>query len=195
MGSSQKKKELGKKKYKKSPLTGTQGLWVQKRPVVLFLLGFVVLIILFYVFWTSYFYKHQIEPQLLSLYAKISGFLLTLSGIETRTTGEALCSATFSFSVVRGCDGIEAMALFVSALLVFPAKWLHKLKGLIFGVAILFAINLLRIISLFLTGIYFPKAFEFMHVEFWQVFFILLAIGLWLFWIKWSGKEGADVAK
>lgn len=57
----------------------------------------------------------------------------------------------------------------------------------------LFALNVGRIVSLFLTGIYFPKAFNVMHVEVWQVLFIIFAIGLWIFWIKWTKKRSSMV--
>jgi len=63
-----------------------------------------------------------------------------------------------------------------------------KLVGFFIGIAVLFTFNILRVVSLFFTGVYFPKAFDFMHVEVWQVLFILFAIGLWIFWIKWTRK-------
>ena len=81
------------------------------------------------------------------------------------------------------------LALFAAALLSFPARWKSKLIGLAAGLAVLFLLNIVRIVSLYLTGIHYPKAFEFMHVEAWQGIFILFALALWIFWMKWSGKE------
>jgi len=115
--------------------------------------------------------------------------------MQTQAIGEMLSSSAFSVSIARGCDAVEAMALFTSALLSFPAQWLKKLIGLAAGLLVLFTLNIGRIISLFLTGVHYPKAFEFMHVEFWQVAFILFAVGLWIFWIKWTRKGQTDAAK
>ena len=53
---------------------------------------------------------------------------------------------------------------------------------------ILAVVNLVRIVSLFLVGVYFPKAFDWMHVEVWSAIFILLAIVLWTLWIQWAMK-------
>ena len=194
MGYSQKKKELRKKPYKNSPFAGFHLLWVQKRPVISFVLGFIVLMVVFYVFWLSDFCQNKILPQFLSVNTQLSGFILNLFGQKTHASGDVLFSSSFSVRIARGCDGLEAMALFASTLLAFPARWNYKLVGFFSGIAVLFILNVVRIISLFLTGVYFPKVFEFMHVEVWQVLFILFAIGLWIFWVKWARKGESHAA-
>ena len=118
---------------------------------------------------------------------------LNLFGMGTTASGGMISSPRFSVNIARGCDAIEAMALFAIALLTFPARWIYKLTGLLTGIALLFSLNILRIVSLFLTGIWFPSAFEMMHVEVWQVVFIVFAIALWIFWIRWSRKEETHV--
>ena len=195
MGYSQEKKELRKKKNKKSPFAEIRLRWLQKRPVIFFVLGFLVLMVLFYVFWLSGLCQNHIQPQIVSINARLSSFILNLFGMGTIAIKETISSSSFSVSIARGCDAMEAMALFASALLTFPAGWNYKLAGFIAGITVLFFLNIGRIISLFLTGIYFPKAFEFMHVEVWQVLFILFAIGVWIFWIKWTRKGESHAAQ
>jgi exosortase/archaeosortase family protein len=78
-------------------------------------------------------------------------------------------------------------------LLTFPAKLKNKFIGLLYGIVFLLLINLVRIISLFLTGLYFPKAFPLMHEDIWQGLFIFCVIGLMIFWIRWAGKEKGHV--
>jgi exosortase/archaeosortase family protein len=56
------------------------------------------------------------------------------------------------------------------------------------GTAFLAVVNLIRIASLFLIGIHFPKTFELMHGEVWQIAFILLAILFWALWIGWATR-------
>ena len=194
MGYSQKKKELKKKKNKTSPFAGIRSQWLQKLPVIFFVLGFLVLMVLFYVFWLSSFCQSHIQPHIVSVNARVSSLILNIFGMRTHARNETIFSSGFSISIAKGCDAIEAMALFTSALLTFPARWNYKLTGFCAGIVILFTLNIIRIVSLFLTGVYFHKAFEFMHVEVWQVLFILFAIGLWIFWIKWSRKGESHVA-
>jgi exosortase H (IPTLxxWG-CTERM-specific) len=188
MGKVKNTKKSKKSQVAPSPFAGLRENWRQKLPVIFFVLGFAVLMVLFYIFWLSDFGQNVFQPIVVSVNATVSGWILNIFGMGTTAIGSTLSSKEFSVSIARGCDAIEAMALFASALLSFPAKWKPKLIGFFAGIALLFILNLGRIISLFLTGVYFPKAFEIMHVEVWQVLFILFAIGLWIFWIKWTRK-------
>jgi exosortase H (IPTLxxWG-CTERM-specific) len=189
MGHLKKKKVQIKDKPKFSFIAFAYTHWFQKWPVLLFILGFSVLMILFYAFWLSDFFQGNIHPAIVSTNARLSSSILNLFGMGTMAMNEMIYSCYFSISIARGCDAVEAMALFATALLAFPAKWKFKLPGFFAGIAILFALNILRIISLFLIGLHYPKEFEFMHVEVWQALFIIFAVGLWIFWIKWARKE------
>ncbi|MDP1622591.1 MAG: archaeosortase/exosortase family protein [Bacteroidales bacterium] len=195
MGKPLKKKGLKKKEPRPSPFAGIRSNWRQKLPVLIFVLGFAVLMILFYVYWLSDYSQNIVQPKVVQVNAGLSNFILNIFGMGTTTVNGTISSARFSVNIARGCDAMEAMALFASALLTFPARWNYKLIGFFSGIALLFSLNILRVVSLFLTGIYFPKAFEIMHVEVWQVLFIIFAIGLFIFWIRWTRKGVTDVAK
>lgn len=188
MNKAKNKKKLKKSQGAASPFSGLRENWRQKLPVLFFVLGFAVLMILFYIFWLSEFSQSVFQPKVVGINAMLSSRILNIFGMQTTASEAMLTSKQFSVSIARGCDAIEAMALFVAALLSFPAKWKSKAIGFFAGIALLFILNLGRIISLFLTGVYFPKAFEIMHVEVWQVLFILFAIAIWIFWIKWTRK-------
>ncbi|MFZ4520630.1 MAG: archaeosortase/exosortase family protein [Bacteroidales bacterium] len=195
MGYSPQKKGLKKKHLRPAPFSGIRSNLRQKLPVILFVLGFAVLMILFYFFWLSDFCQTNVQPGIVSTNAKLSSLLLNIFGMGTIAVKQTITSPDFSVSIARGCDAMEAMALFASALLAFPARWNYKLIGFFAGIATLFTLNIIRVVTLFLTGVYFPKAFEIMHVEVWQVVFIIFAIGLWIFWIQWTRKGVSDVAK
>ncbi len=103
--------------------------------------------------------------------------------------GNDLVGKRGRITVERGCDAVAPTALFVSAVIASPAAVSLKLAGIIGGVAILMAVNLFRIISLFLTAVYWPKAFDVMHLDVWQAAFIFLAIVLWALWASWAAKR------
>jgi exosortase H (IPTLxxWG-CTERM-specific) len=189
MGQSQKKRKQKARPAAPSLISKLRTRWIQKWPVLVFVLGFAVLMMLFYAFWLSDTYRDTVQPKIVLVNAVISSFILNLFGMHTIAVKENITSPAFSVCIANGCDAVEAMALFASALLSFPARWKYKLAGFFAGIVVLATLNIIRIISLFLTGIYYPKAFELMHVEVWQVLFILFAIGLWIFWIKWTRKE------
>jgi exosortase/archaeosortase family protein len=168
-------------------------LWRQKRPVLYFVLGFSVLLVVFFVFINSGVFTAHLNPYILSANARIASLIMNIFGLKTGVSGEMIYSKAYSITVARGCDAVEGIALFAAALLTFPAKWRNKLVGLLYGIVFLFLINIVRIISLYITGLYFPKAFPLMHEDIWQGLFIFCVIGAMIFWIRWAGKEKANV--
>ena len=72
--------------------------------------------------------------------------------------------------------------LLLAGVFAFPASWRAKLVGAAAGVTLLMVLNLIRIISLFYIGVYWPKMFETAHIEVWQALFVGLTLLLWLGW-------------
>ena len=170
--------------------------WAEKYPIYLFVLVFAVLMGAFYLLWTTpAFTKYVFEPVVIAN-AKIGSFLLNLLGQGTSTEGDTIFSKVFSIGVKRGCDALEPIALFCSAVIAFPnASWRAKLKGIGWGVLALLLINLFRVVSLFLTGVYWNAAFDIMHMQVWQVIFILLAVLFWARWIQTSAPLPEPASK
>lgn len=148
-------------------------------PILKFVGGFILLISLFYSFWFSTYFTEQINPRIAHINAFFAGKLLNLLGQATTSSGANIYSQSFSISISKGCDGIEAMAIFASSLLAFPIALKNKIPGLFLGIFILTLLNLIRIISLYFIGKFFPNSFEMFHAEIWPALFILVALSLW----------------
>ncbi|HVS03280.1 MAG TPA: exosortase H [Thermoanaerobaculia bacterium] len=124
---------------------------------------------------------HVIEPFTASI-ARASGVSLDLLGQDITRTGTVLRSPRFAVNIRNGCNGVEAMVIFLAAILAFPAAWAARLIGLVLGVLVIQLVNLLRVVALFLTGAYLPSWFDSSHTVVWQTVVILAAVLLWLFW-------------
>jgi exosortase/archaeosortase family protein len=159
------------------------------RRAIKFTVSFSFLIVLFYLVWFSAIYNNSIGPRITAFNAFLSSKILNILGLGTNQIDNTIYSEAFSIGVSKGCDGIEAMAVFTSALLSYPLPGIHKIRGFATGIFLLFGLNLIRIISLFLIGLYFPSLFELIHKEIWPVAFILAALGMWGALIYWSTKE------
>ena len=96
-------------------------------------------------------------------------------------------------SIEEGCDAIAPAILYIISVAIFPIATKTKWKGLIYGLLAIAVLNIIRIVTLFLTGIYAPSLFEFMHVDFWQAIFIVFTVGLWIYWMKWATTQVAPV--
>ena len=172
-----------------SPAKSAKTAWFKSHPVFVFLFLFSLVIIVFYFFYMNSWVQAKLFMPWINLNADISGRLLNLLGQQTTVYQDTISSVHLSISVKKGCDAVEPMALFVAGIISFPALWKKKLIGLAIGLPLIFFLNIVRIVALFLTGVFFPSLFELMHVEVWQVIFILVAIAIWFLWLRWSVKK------
>jgi len=161
-----------------------------------FLVLFGMFMGVYYVGTTVDVVKNGFFPWYLESSATVSTSLLKAFGNDDLIQeGKRLKSKRGAISVERGCDAVAPTALFVSALLASPALFRHKWRGLLAGVLILMGANILRIATLYLTRVYWIKAFDVMHLDIWQGLFILLAILLWAFWASWASSQAANLKK
>ena len=124
-----------------------------------------------------------VEP-FTGLIARASGVALNLIGQEVKMDGTAISNPRFGVNIRNGCNGLETMVIFLAAVLAFPASWKARLLGLVFGAVTIQAINLVRVVALFLTGAYFPAYFDSSHTVIWQTIVILFGVMMWILWAQ-----------
>jgi len=127
------------------------------------------------------------------MYSWLSALVLNIFGYGVSADGAYLSSNDFSVSIEEGCDAIAPAILYAVSVAIFPISWKYRWRGLVFGLLAIIVLNVIRIITLFITGIHAPSLFEFMHVEFWQAIFIVFTVGIWIYWMKWSTQDQATV--
>ena len=114
--------------------------------------------------------------------ARISGAVLRLFGEHATVDSCVVSSPRFAVTIYNGCNGLITSLIFVSGVLAFPARWSAKAVGVVGGLAAIQLINLVRILSLFYIGIYFPAFFNQSHIFVWQSVVILAGVALWVMW-------------
>jgi exosortase/archaeosortase family protein len=119
-------------------------------------------------------------------YASISAAVLRLMGEDVEVVESTIRSVRGSIEVRRGCDAFQPAALLCANVLAFPAAFRHKLAGVFGGLALILALNLLRIISLFWLVDGDPDLFQAWHMTIWPIGFILISLGIWLLWARWA---------
>lgn len=161
-------------------------------PVPLFLIGFAVSMIVFYLIYKSTFYENTLESLVVDTQAQLGSLILNLIGEGTNSAGSTISGTGFSVNVKGGCDGLEAMALLISAILVFPIGFKFKIPGLIFGGLALGVLNLVRIAGLYLAGNYTSMFwFDLLHEQGGFVLFTALSIVIWMIWAGWAMKKAS----
>ncbi|NOT38724.1 MAG: archaeosortase/exosortase family protein [Saprospiraceae bacterium] len=131
-------------------------------------------------------YQNTVEKPIGGIYSSLAAVVLNLFGYNLEKTEDTeLSGPQFSMNVSKGCDAVAPMIMLITAITLYPSASIRKkFKGIAIGCALLFALNLLRIVSLYLIGIHANSWFDFFHVEFWQAIFIFIALLYFVNWIR-----------
>lgn len=173
-----------------APRGGVRSWWRRNRSDVRFLAVFGLCMGIYYLATLTGPIKDGFFPAYLRLNAQVSGVMLRVMGEDVSVRDQSMISAEGpAIEIERGCDAVEPSALFVSAVLASPVPLLSRLSAALAGTLLLMILNFVRVISLFLVRVYYPKAFETMHVDVWQALFILLAIMIWAIWASRMSRK------
>ena len=161
-----------------------------RHPVTRFCIIFAALLILFsLIMFQESADRYFIQPFTV-LIASQAAWVLKALGMKVASAGITITGEGFSVEILGNCNAVFEMGLFLCAVVAFPAKLVEKAFAGIVGVIFIYCLNLLRVVSLFLIGVYAPQHFEESHVYVSQTIFIALVSFFWLIWIgKWVKRS------
>ena len=116
--------------------------------------------------------------------ARLASHLLNFVGEKSHIIENTICGGQFAVTVLKACAGLDYACCYCAALIAFPAPLGRKIPGILGGVAILLAMNLTRIMSLFLVGVHFPRALATVHEQVWPVLSVVATMCLTVAWIE-----------
>jgi exosortase/archaeosortase family protein len=157
-----------------------------------FLALFLSILACYYVLTLSPFVDRYLIYSTLEWTADAASRLLNFAGRTATVHGVTIQGPDFAMRIQRGCDPLEPIILFGAAVIAFRAPLRKKLPGVLVGGLALFALNLIRILSLCWTIQNYPGWFETVHQEWWPALFILSALVLWVVWIRWAQESSTD---
>jgi exosortase H (IPTLxxWG-CTERM-specific) len=158
-------------------------------PVTRFCLFFLGLLITFYIPLTLQSIKNLFYTPVTTLIASQGAFILKVLGMNVYASGITISGEGFSVKILGNCNAILETVLFLSAVIAFPASLKEKVVGGILGTIFIYTLNLIRVVLLFLIGVYAPQHFEQSHIYVAQSIFIVLVAIFWLFWIEKGVKN------
>ncbi len=109
---------------------------------------------------------------------------LWLLGAGGQAVGTIVTSKVFSAEIITECTAIFPIMIFLAAVIAYPSRWKQKLWGIVLGVPAILFVNLIRLVSLFYIGYWFPSIFETAHLLVWQSLIIFFAVLFWLIWVE-----------
>jgi exosortase family protein XrtM len=150
----------------------------------LFLLKFVALLIVFEVPLLLDPVDAYVVRPLSALIAAAAGWIV---GVPAK--GTIIASACFAVNIQNGCNGLETVLFLLAAVLAFPASASRKAVAAIAGIVLIQAVNLIRVVTLYLIGCHRPQWFASFHLAIWQTIVFATAV---LFFAGWSRRAVAS---
>jgi archaeosortase B (VPXXXP-CTERM-specific) len=81
------------------------------------------------------------------------------------------------------CTAITIMIIFLSFIAVYKASLKSKGIGVFFGLPVIFAANITRLLLMAFIDRYRPEYSTLFHDYLWQVVFIIMVVFLWMLWM------------
>jgi len=157
-----------------------------RHPITRFCVLFLILILLFSFLLSLEPIKQYFYDPFTSLIASQAAWILKALGLNVYASDIIISGEGFSVKILANCNAIFEIMLFLSAVIAFPALLKEKLVGGILGSIFIYLLNLLRVVILFMIGVYSPQFFEETHIYVSQSIFIVMVAMFWLFWVgKW----------
>lgn len=128
------------------------------------------------------------------LTAGVTAAFLKLSGMPVQRDAAVLSHpAGFSCEIYYKCTGLILVLFLSAALLALPGRWSSKIKRLISGAVLVFALNFMRLTALFYIGVRYPQAFDLFHGTLFEVAMLGFVLGFWLLSLRRTGFRSTPV--
>ncbi len=122
-----------------------------------------------------------------SFVTKISALFIELINIPVTSSANTLHLPHANMIIKFGCNGLEAILIYLAGVLAYPASWRARLLWGFVGVLFLELINFARIALLAWVIEHYPKHFNLMHDYITQSVMIALAFLLFLLYLQKVG--------
>lgn len=131
------------------------------------------------------------EPVNIGL-ARATEWLLGALDLPVARRGAVLAHPDgFGYRITYVCSGLRPIAIIVVTVLLAPATPAWRMAGLTLGVVGVEALNLLRLVHLYWTGVTDPEAFVVAHRVTWNVVAVAAVAGFLLWWLH-RGRRGTS---
>lgn len=148
-------------------------------------LGFALRFFAYLLLFSVVFWALSLHTRLGPVQRRIAG----LSALGARAVGghavahgENIVVRTTTMTINHECTGIFVCMLFIAFVFAYPVRWRGRLIGVAIGLALIFAVNVLRLATLARVIEIYPQAFFYLHEYVWQglfTVFVLLGAIAW----------------
>ena len=118
--------------------------------------------------------------------ANIAGTLLHGLGQSTQMKASTVATGQFAITILPACTAGELVWILMAAICAFPTTIARKFIGVAFATSAIAALNIFRIVSVFIIGVYRNDWFYVVHEEIWSGLNVLAVTAIVMAWILWA---------
>ena len=128
-----------------------------------------------------------VKPIVESITAWGSSLVLVLLGIHSWSAGSMVVFNGQTAKIVGLCTGSLELALLVGAVLATEDRtWRQRLWGVVFSIASLYIINIVRVGISLASAVWYGWSFaELIHTVLFKFFLVFAIVGLYAIWYLW----------
>lgn len=115
---------------------------------------------------------------------------LITPSVGAQAIGYSIKAPGGGMNVINGCEGLDVLFLLFSAFVVYPAIWYRWVGALATGVVLVWALNQVRVVSLFYAGRHDKEAFALLHGTVAPLILISLVAVFFAAFVRWAGRGG-----
>lgn len=95
-----------------------------------------------------------------------------------------MVNENYVVKIVEGCSSISIIILFLSFIIAFKGKLKHTILFGIFGIIVIYVVNILRIVFLALAIYHFPEYQNILHNIIFPAIIYGMIFILWMVWVR-----------
>ena len=117
--------------------------------------------------------------------ASTSNNILNIMGIKTLIVDDTIyLPNNVILKIILECTGVYEMVILNSIILSYPTNIKNKLYGIIFGTAIIYILNMLRLVSISWILIYHIEKFDLIDRYLWQISLVIFISLTYMMWLR-----------
>mgnify|MGYP002630814245 CR=1 FL=1 len=167
------------------------------KPVIIFLVKFFATYFLLFGIYSSYLHKNQIKTPLYScapitqivanhtkMVAKWLGYHIYTEQHTKELSIKLMVGGNYTARVIEGCNSVSIIILFLAFIIAFTGSLRATFFYGLFGLFLIYSINILRIIALSLLLYRYPEYQEPLHTLIFPAVIYGLVFVLWIIWVR-----------
>jgi len=168
--------------------------WFKENPLVTFAVKALAIYLIWYVAYELVILPDGRVDRWLSLnIISVSGGVLDLLGYDVYTAGRIIgIGESAGIMLVNGCNGLEAIGLFLGFVIAYPGDNVKRAIYIAIGMMVIYLVNVLRIVVLAITQVFWAEFFDFTHDYSTTAIFYMVIFVLWMIWANLGESPAAS---